>query len=117
MADPVQLEQVFLNLFLNAGDATSNGGTVRVKTSHDSSGNSIRIEISDTGKGIDEEMMDKIFRPFFTTKAKGTGLGLAISKQLIERHGGGMHVSSNPDCGTIFTIVLPIMNEGGVDRT
>lgn len=108
MADPVQLQQVFLNLLLNAGDATPDGGTVMVRTSHDPLASSIQIEISDTGKGVDEEVMDKIFRPFFTTKPKGTGLGLAISKQLIERHGGDIRVSNNPGSGTAFKIILPL---------
>ncbi len=107
-ADPIQLQQVFLNLLLNAGDATPNDGTVTVRTSHDPMAHSIRIEISDTGPGIEEEAMDKIFRPFFTTKPKGTGLGLAISKQLIERHGGDIRVSNNSGRGTAFTIVLPL---------
>jgi signal transduction histidine kinase len=108
MADPVQLEQVFLNLLLNAGDATPAGGRVMVRTSHDPLAKSIQIEISDTGTGIDEEMIDQIFRPFFTTKPKGTGLGLAISKQLIERHGGDIRVANNSGCGTAFRIVLPL---------
>jgi two-component system sensor histidine kinase AtoS len=107
-ADPIQLQQVFLNLLLNAGDATPDGGTVTVRTSHDQMANSIRIEIDDTGPGIEEDAMDKIFRPFFTTKPKGTGLGLAISRQLIERHGGNIRVSNNSGSGTAFTIVLPL---------
>lgn len=108
MADPAQLEQVFLNLLLNAGDATPDGGTVTARTSHDSSTNTIRIEIVDTGRGIDDETLNKIFHPFFTTKAKGTGLGLAISKQLVQRHGGEIHVSNNPGGGATFTVVLPV---------
>lgn len=107
-ADPIQLQQVFLNLLLNAGDATPDGGTVTVRTSHDQMAHSIRIEIDDTGPGIEEDAMDKIFRPFFTTKPKGTGLGLAISKQLIERHGGDIRVANNSGCGTAFRIVLPL---------
>jgi two-component system sensor histidine kinase AtoS len=107
-ADPIQLQQVFLNLLLNAGDATPDDGTVTVRTSNDPMANSIRIEISDTGPGIEEEAMDKIFRPFFTTKPKGTGLGLAISRQLIERHGGDIRVSNNSGRGTAFTIILPL---------
>ncbi|NIS62348.1 MAG: HAMP domain-containing protein [Proteobacteria bacterium] len=114
MADPIQLQQVFLNLLLNAGDATPDGGTVTVRTSHDPMAHSIRIEISDTGPGIDEGLTDKIFRPFFTTKPKGTGLGLAISKQLVERHGGDIRSSNNPGCGTAFTIVLPLKKSEGV---
>lgn len=108
MADPVQLQQVFLNLLLNAGDAMPDGGTVTVRTSHDPLANSLQIEISDTGKGIDEHVLDKIFRPFFTTKPKGTGLGLAITKQLVEQNGGNIRVSSNRGGGTTFRIILPL---------
>jgi signal transduction histidine kinase len=108
MADPMQLQQVFLNLFLNASEAMTNGGALTVKTSHDGQTNSIKIEISDTGKGIEQEMMEKIFQPFFTTKSKGTGLGLSITKQLVEQHGGTISLSTNPGEGTTFEIILPI---------
>jgi signal transduction histidine kinase len=108
MADPVQLQQVFLNLLLNAGEAMPDGGKVMVKTSHNPLANSIQIEMADSGKGVDEEVMEKIFNPFFTTKPRGTGLGLAITKQLIEQHGGDIRVSNNPGSGTTFRIVLPL---------
>jgi signal transduction histidine kinase len=108
MADPVQLQQAFLNLLLNAGDAMPDGGTVTVKTSRNPLGNSIQIEIADTGKGVGEEVKDKIFNPFFTTKPSGTGLGLAITKQIIEQHGGDIRVSNNPGIGTAFRILLPL---------
>jgi signal transduction histidine kinase len=108
MADPVQLQQVFLNLLLNAGEAMPDGGKVMVKTSHNPLANSIQIEMADSGKGVDEEVMEKIFNPFFTTKPRGTGLGLAITKQLMEQHGGDIRVSNNPGSGTTFRIVLPL---------
>jgi len=69
------------------------------------------MKISDTGKGIYEEAMDKIFQPFFTTKSKGTGLGLAITKRLIEEHGGTISVESTPESGTTFIVRLPIKQE------
>ena len=108
MADAMQLQQIFLNLVLNAVDAMPSGGTLSVRTSHDMETNLIRIEFADTGKGIARENVDKIFQPFFTTKPKGTGLGLAISKQLIEQHGGAITVAENPGGGTVFRISLPL---------
>ncbi len=112
MADPMQLQQIFLNLFLNAAEAMPDGGTIAVKTSHDSSVNSIHIEVSDTGVGIDKGLKDKIFQPFFTTKAKGTGLGLAITKRLIEQQGGDIGVYDNPNGGTTFKLSLDIRQCG-----
>jgi signal transduction histidine kinase len=111
MADPVQLQQVFLNLLLNAGDAMPEGGKLTVTTSHATSAQSIQIAVADTGKGMDEEVRGKVFHPFFTTKAKGTGLGLSIAKQLIEQHGGSIRAGSNAGGGTIFRIVLPLAQE------
>ncbi len=108
MADPMQMKQVFLNLVLNAIEAMSGGGTLLVKTRYDKASRSIEIVFADTGKGIDKELMDKLFHPFFTTKLKGTGLGLAISKRLIEEHGGTITVQSAPGNGTTFTIRLPV---------
>jgi signal transduction histidine kinase len=107
MADPVQLQQILLNIFLNAVDSMPNGGTLNVRTSYDQGPGEICIEISDTGRGISREHVDKIFQPFFTTKPKGTGLGLAISKQLIEQHGGSIAVAGNPAGGTVFRVRIP----------
>ena len=111
-ADPMQLQQAFMNLLLNAIDAMPDGGILTVKTSYDTALNSAKIEISDTGKGMDKEVRDKIFQPFFTTKSKGTGLGLAITKQLIVQHGGDIHAESSIGKGTSFKIILPIKQEG-----
>jgi signal transduction histidine kinase len=108
MADPIQLQQVFMNLFLNGAEAMPKGGTLTVRTRHEEGGTFLRVAIKDTGNGIDEALIHKIFHPFFTTKAKGTGLGLAISKRLVEQHGGSIHVENNPRRGTSFTIELPI---------
>ena len=107
-ADPMQLKQVFMNLLLNAADAMPEGGTVGIKTRFDAAANSVRVEISDTGRGIDISLMDKLFQPFFTTKAKGTGLGLPISKRLIEEHGGTITIEKNPQGGATFKIVIPV---------
>ena len=107
LADPQQLRQIFINLLLNAHESIANEGTITVKTSHDTH-RAIEISISDTGKGINKEILDKLFQPFFTTKPKGTGLGLAISKQLIEQHGGTISAENNPDGGATFRIKIPI---------
>ena len=108
MADPMQVKQVFLNLILNAVDAMRDGGTLRLTTRYNEETHSIIIEIADTGKGIGTDAMDKIFQPFFTTKARGTGLGLSISKRLIEEHGGAITLQSMPDRGTTFIINIPV---------
>jgi two-component system sensor histidine kinase AtoS len=108
MADPMQLQQVFLNLLLNAADAMPEGGKLSLKTLYEEKSNSLQIMISDSGKGIDDKAMARLFQPFFTTKAKGTGLGLAITKRLIEQHGGSISVRNNPEGGATFTVVLPL---------
>ncbi len=107
-ADPVQLQQVVLNIVLNAIHAMPAGGTLTVRTFHEEVPDFIRVEISDTGNGIKAELIDRIFQPFFTTKAKGTGLGLAISKQLVEQQGGSIGAANNPGGGSTFTIRLPV---------
>jgi signal transduction histidine kinase len=115
MADLMQLQQVFLNIVLNAVDAMPEGGTLTIRTSFSEESGRIRVEIADTGKGIGEGRTEKIFEPFFTTKPKGTGLGLAISKQLVEQHGGSIAAANNPDGGATFEILLPrIPPEEGV---
>jgi signal transduction histidine kinase len=107
MADPMQMQQVFLNLLMNAVEAMPQGGTLTVKTSGDGGTEGVQIEIADTGKGIDADVGEKIFEPFFTTKHKGSGLGLAISKQFVEMHAGKISAETNPGGGTIFRIFLP----------
>ncbi|MFZ5997192.1 MAG: PAS domain S-box protein [Nitrospirota bacterium] len=114
MADPMQMQQVFLNLLLNATDAMPEGGMLSVQTSYNQEKSAIYIEIADTGKGIDEKAMENIFKPFFTTKPKGTGLGLAITKRLIEQQGGVISAENRPGGGAVFTIVLPVKKEEGV---
>ncbi|MBI4495730.1 MAG: HAMP domain-containing protein [Deltaproteobacteria bacterium] len=108
MADPVQLQQVFLNLFLNAAEAMPEGGTLTMSTSYRKFADQLTVEISDTGKGIEGGVKEKIFQPFFTTKHKGTGLGLAITKQCIEQHGGTIFAEDNHSgSGATFRITLP----------
>jgi signal transduction histidine kinase len=106
-ADSDQMQQVFLNLFLNARDAMPNGGEMSVTTIQ--SGEDILVEISDTGHGIAKNDLKKIFDPFFTTKSagKGTGLGLAVCYGIITAHGGKIEASINGQNGTKFLINLP----------
>jgi len=108
MADPIQLQQVFMNLLLNAADAMPNGGTLTVQTSFEEASQFLHATIRDTGSGIDKSMIDKIFQPFFTTKPKGTGLGLSITRRLVEQHGGSIRVVNHPSGGASFTIDLPV---------
>jgi len=111
-ADPAQLEQVLVNLILNAFEAMPAGGTLTVRASSAGGGSAVTIEVRDTGKGIAPENLGKIFEPFFTTKPKGTGLGLAISKQLIDQQGGDLTAESEAGDGTVFRISLPAASPG-----
>lgn len=112
IADPNQLQQIFLNLLLNAVDAVTaipaRQGVITIQTGK-SSEESVQIAIADNGKGIDSASLKELFKPFFTTKHHGTGLGLAITKRLIEQHNGGSIVVANNPGGTgvTFTIILP----------
>jgi len=106
-ADMGQLQQVFLNIILNAIDAIKDQGTITIRTARIPD-EFIQIEISDTGKGLDQETLKMVFNPFFTTKPKGTGLGLAICRRLIEQHKGTIQASNNPESrGAMFIITLP----------
>jgi two-component system NtrC family sensor kinase len=108
MADPLQLRQVFMNIIMNANDAMGNSGTLTLKTSYDEATHSIFIEFSDSGEGLEKQIIDDIFKPFFTTKSKGSGLGLAISRRIIELHGGDISVENKPDRGALFSIKIPV---------
>jgi len=103
-----QLNQVWMNLLVNAAQAVSTGGEVRVVTRH--SGESVSVTISDTGSGIAPEHLNRIFDPFYTTKpvGEGTGLGLSITFGIVERHKGTIEVQSRPGEGTSFTVALPV---------
>ncbi len=140
--DPELLQQVFLNIILNAVQAMKEGGEVTVKTTHevvpsyvlhrmgpaDNGGFSresaeqgredevVAVSISDTGKGIEKEVLAKIFNPFFTTRQQGTGLGLSITQKIVEQHGGGITVDSLPGVGTTFKIMFPVASRDASGR-
>jgi signal transduction histidine kinase len=106
--DPERLQQVFLNLFLNAADAMRAGGELRVATGS-APGGEVAIEVTDTGPGIAEEDVARVFDPFFTTKAagEGSGLGLSVARSIVTDHGGAIEVRSQLGEGTTFRVVLP----------
>ncbi len=130
--DPVQLEQIILNLIINARDAMPAGGTLTVRTSHQTldevpgqgaeAGRGepttyVTLSVVDTGCGMDAETVDKIFEPFFTTKEKGTGLGLSTVYGIVEKSGGTIRVESELDRGTAFHVYLPPAAAGAVVAT
>jgi two-component system, cell cycle sensor histidine kinase and response regulator CckA len=113
MADPEQLQQVFLNLLLNAVQAMPEGGVVTLTAIVDPEGKQVQIAVVDTGLGIPQEHLNRIFDPFFTTKEGGTGLGLSVSARLIRAQGGRISVNSREGKGSVFTIFLPAVAAGG----
>ncbi|WP_321869802.1 histidine kinase [Burkholderia ubonensis] len=108
---PSQLNQVFMNLLVNAAQAIPGRGVITIRTTSD--GDHVTIAISDTGKGMPPDIMRRIFDPFFTTKpvGQGTGLGLSVSHGIVERHRGVIDVTSEPGRGSTFSIRLPIRHE------
>jgi PAS domain S-box-containing protein len=110
VGDMAQLQQVFTNLFINAADAMEGNGRLDIKARFESEKNQFHIHVSDTGPGIPENLREKIFDFFFTTKApgKGTGLGLTITKNIISLHGGNIAIDSPPEGGTTFMIEIPL---------
>jgi signal transduction histidine kinase len=104
--DPVQIGQVLFNLLTNAHQAMETGGTLTIRGHR--SGESVVIAVADTGRGIAPELLDKIFEPLFTTKARGIGLGLAVSRTLTASNGGRLTVASEPGKGATFTLTLPV---------
>jgi len=128
-ADKGQIKQTLINLILNAVEATDSGGKVTISTTTFSKrffswyedklsplDDAVEIRVSDTGKGIDPDELDKVFDPFFTTKESGTGLGLAITHGIIVQHGGGIDVKSKKGHGTTFIIRLPVDRGNEDDR-
>ena len=109
IGDKARLEEVFLNLFINAADAMKGKGTLTI-TTRLSGNNSVKINVSDTGGGIAKEHIPHIFEPFFTTKepGRGTGLGLSIVYGIIRKHNGFIDAESEPGDGATFIIILPL---------
>jgi signal transduction histidine kinase len=110
--NPGRLQQVFLNLFLNAKDAMPGGGKLSIATSN---GEMVSVRVSDTGSGIAPEHIQRIYDPFFTTKTapregqnRGTGLGLSVTYGIIQEHAGKIRVESNPGAGTTFALDFPL---------
>jgi PAS domain S-box-containing protein len=113
--NPGKLQQIFLNLFLNARDAMESpgfrGGVLTIRTWCD--GDLVHVEVADTGPGIPQDHLDRIFDPFFTTKGakKGTGLGLSVTYGIVQEHGGAIDVKSQPGAGTRFTLEFPLIKK------
>lgn len=103
--DEQQIHEVFMNLFTNAKDAMTSGGTLTINTGKH--GGHVKIDIRDTGAGMSPENLNKLFTPFYTTKEKGTGLGLSICRGIIKLYNGELSCKSEPGKGTTFTILLP----------
>jgi len=119
LMDTDQMTQVFLNILINAIEASPKGGKVHVAYLADKE-NRLQIVVTDSGEGIPREDFDKIFDPFFSTKKKGTGLGLAIVKSIMEGHGGEIEVESEPGKGTRFIVTLNAYSgsdEGSVEQS
>ena len=116
LLDENQIEQVFINLLLNAIHAVEENGRVTIQTAVDSENNKVQVEINDNGCGIAADDIKKIFEPFYSTKAKGTGLGLAVSYGIVKNHQGDIRVYSVPGKITRFTIELPIQDENSSEK-
>jgi signal transduction histidine kinase len=113
LCNPVQINQVFVNILINAIDAIERKGMISITTRYLQKVEQVEIRIRDTGAGISQDVLPRIFEPFFTTKdvGKGTGLGLAITYSIIENHKGSIRVDSKPGEGTEFIISLPLKQE------
>ncbi len=115
--DPDYLQQVFVNICRNALQAMNESGILKIETSDVTRFDKkyVAVKISDTGKGIAAENLEKIFDPFYTTKdiGEGTGLGLAVSRRIVEEHGGAIEAANNVDGGASFTILLPKLSSNG----
>jgi signal transduction histidine kinase len=112
LGDRIQLQQVTLNLIMNAAEAMAQNSSEERKIilrTH-TADTCVRVSVRDFGRGIDEEDLKRVFQPFFTKKGTGLGMGLAISKSIIEAHGGRIWGENHPDGGAIFAFELPVMD-------
>jgi two-component system, NtrC family, sensor kinase len=107
LADPSQIQQVFINIIVNACEAMNEGGALTIRSGRDVEGRTVSVSFADTGPGISPEDLAKVFDPFFTTKEKGTGLGLSVAHGIVTRHSGRIEVTSSGRDGTVMTVVLP----------
>lgn len=108
-ADPLEIEQIFSNLFVNSIDEMHDGGTLKIVL--DSDDKNVFIKVSDTGKGIPQENLNKVFDPFFTTKKIGTGLGLSVVLRIVKTYKGRIEVENNGEKGVTFNISLPLAGQ------
>ena len=117
LCQPHQLNQVFVNLIVNAAQAIETSGTIRISTR--TNGDFIRIRITDSGCGMTAEQANRVFEPLYTTKpvGTGTGMGLYIAFQIVEQHKGVIGITSQPGQGTTFTIDLPLETVGAEIET
>ncbi len=117
IADRESLRSVLTNLVINAAEAIDGrGGSISIRLSYEKQ-QFVKVEVTDTGKGIAAEDISKVFEPYFSTKDTGTGLGLAIVKKAIDDHGGTISVASKQGSGTTFTITLPTKEKGETMKT
>jgi two-component system NtrC family sensor kinase len=106
-ADAAQMKQVFINLIINACEAMEGGGALTITSRHDRERNTETVVFADTGPGISDEDLPRVFDPFYTTKEKGTGLGLSVVYGIVTRHNGRIEVKSKPGSGTQMAVILP----------
>jgi two-component system sensor histidine kinase HydH len=111
MIDPEQVNQVLVNLLLNALDTLPQGGTVCIEIHRNELAQEIEVSVRDNGTGIAPAVRDRLFEPFVSTKESGLGLGLSISKRLIEAHGGTIRGENAPIVGAVFTLTFPLEKE------
>jgi signal transduction histidine kinase len=110
--DPEQLHQVFVNLLLNGVESMPDGGELKVAVQRDDSTDAVcRVVFADSGAGIPQPIMERMFEPFVTNKERGTGLGLAISRRIVEQHGGKLTAANREGAGAVFTVELPLRTE------
>jgi two-component system NtrC family sensor kinase len=106
--DGRQLEQVILNLLVNASEGMDHKGTIEISTCVVDAGENCQVAVADDGPGIPEEALGRVFEPFFSTKTTSHGLGLAVSWGIVEQHGGRIEVGNRDEGGTIFRVILPV---------
>jgi signal transduction histidine kinase len=120
LGDPIQLQQVVLNLINNAIEAMSHPGhetrILRIRTQVDHSARMALVRVKDSGPRVDPKLVEKMFQPFFTTKSSGMGMGLSICKTIIEAHGGQLTATANNPHGMEFQIILPLHQRGANEQ-